>query len=79
VLYNPIMDSVDFVVLVHLLIGRAWRVESVAPWLERFSHMRPKVRAALHHIRDRRKDWKDPIDRILNLLEGTLFSKDEKN
>ena len=70
---RPIIHSVNLVDLVHLLIGLAWTGESVAPWLERFSHMRPKVRAALHHIRDRRKDWKDPIDRILNLLEGTLF------
>jgi adenine-specific DNA methylase len=76
---RPVMHSVNLVDLVHLLIGLAWTGESVAPWLERFSHMRPKVRAALHHIRDRRKDWKDPIDRILNLLEGTLFSRDEKN
>jgi hypothetical protein len=71
---RPVMHSVNLVDLVHLLIGLAWTGESVAPWLERFSHMRPKVRAALHHIHDRRKDWKDPIDRILNLLEGTLFS-----
>jgi adenine-specific DNA methylase len=76
---RPVMHSINLVDLVHLLIGLAWTGESVAPWLERFSHMRPKVRAALHHIRDRRKDWKDPIDRILNLLEGTLFSRDQKN
>ena len=76
---KPIMHSVNLVDLVHLLIGLAWTGESVAPWLERFSHMRPKIRSALHYIRDHRKDWKDPIDRILNLLEGTLFSRDEKN
>jgi adenine-specific DNA methylase len=75
---RPVVHSVNLVDLVHLLIGLAWTGESVAPWLERFSHMRPKVRAALHHIRDHRKDWKDPIDRILSLLEGTLFSRDEK-
>jgi putative DNA methylase len=70
---RPVIHSVNLVDLVHLLIGLTWAGESVAPWLERFSHMRPKVRAALHHIRDHRKDWREPIDRILNLLEGTLF------
>ncbi|MBM4322260.1 MAG: DUF1156 domain-containing protein [Deltaproteobacteria bacterium] len=74
---RPVMHSVNLVDLVHLLIGLAWTGESVAPWLERYSHMRPKVRAALHHARDRRKDWKDPIDRILNLLEGTFFVKND--
>jgi adenine-specific DNA methylase len=70
---RPVLHSVSLVDLVHLLIGLSWAGEAVAPWLERFSNMRPKVRAALHYIRDRRKDWKDPIDRILNLVEGTLF------
>ena len=70
---RPVLHSVSLVDLVHLLIGLSWAGEAVAPWLERFSNMRPKVRAALHYIRDRRKDWKDPIDRVLNLVEGTLF------
>lgn len=72
---RPIIHNVPLVDLVHLLIGLSWSGESVAPWLERFSHMRPKVRAALRFIRDRRKDWKDYIDRVLNLIEGVpLFS-----
>jgi putative DNA methylase len=72
---RPVVHNVNLVDLVHLLIGLAWAGESVAPWLERFSHMRPKVRAALRFIRDRRRDWKEYIDRVLNIVEGTpLFS-----
>ena len=72
---RPVVHNVILVDLVHLLIGLAWAGESVAPWLERFSHMRPKVRAALRFIRDRRRDWKDYIERVLNIVEGApLFS-----
>jgi len=68
---RPIVQSINLVDYMHLLIGLAWAGESVAPWLERFSYLRPKIRAALRYVRDRRKDWKEPIDRVLNLIEGT--------
>jgi hypothetical protein len=72
---RPVVHNVSLVDLVQLLIGLAWAGESVAPWLDRFSHMRPKVRAALRFIRDRRRDWKEYIDRVLNIVEGApLFS-----
>jgi DNA-binding transcriptional ArsR family regulator len=72
---RPVVANVALVDLVHLLIGLARAGESVAPWLERFSHMRPKMRAALRFARERRRDWADYIDRVLNLVEGTpLFA-----
>jgi hypothetical protein len=67
---RPVAQAVTLVDLVHLLIGLSWSGESVAPWLERYSHLRPKARAALRFIRERRRDWRDAIDRVLNLLEG---------
>ncbi len=67
---RPVVHAVPLVDLVHLLIGLARAGESVAPWLERFSNLRPKTRAALRFARERRKDWADYIDRILNLVEG---------
>ncbi|MFH1123480.1 MAG: hypothetical protein V1758_07425, partial [Pseudomonadota bacterium] len=67
---RPIVHSVNLVDVVHLLIGLAWAGESVAPWLERYSSLRPKLKAALSFARDHRKDWKDYIDRVLNLVEG---------
>jgi len=67
---RPIVHSVNLVDFVHLLIGLAWAGESVAPWLERYSALRPKLRAALHFVRDQRKDWKESIERVLNLVEG---------
>jgi hypothetical protein len=67
---RPIVHSVNLVDLVHLMIGLSWAGESVAPWIERYSSLRPKLRAALSHVRDHRKDWKEYIDRVLNLVEG---------
>ena len=67
---RPIVHNVSLVDLIHLFIGLSWAGESVAPWLERFSHMRPKLRAALRFARERRKDWKEHIDRVLNIMEG---------
>jgi len=72
---RPVVANVALVDLVHLLIGLARAGESVAPWLERFSHLRPKTRAALRFAKERRRDWADYIDRVLNLVEGTpLFA-----
>jgi DNA-binding transcriptional ArsR family regulator len=68
---RPVVADVSLVDLVHLLIGLARAGESVAPWLERFSSMRPKARAALRFLKERRRDWADYIDRVLNLVEGT--------
>jgi len=37
--------------------------------------VRPKMRAALRFAKERRRDWADYIDRVLNLVEGTpLFA-----
>jgi hypothetical protein len=72
---RPVVHAVSLVDLVHLLIGLARAGESVAPWLERFSHLRPKMRAALRFARERRRDWAEYIDRVLSLVEGTpLFA-----
>jgi putative DNA methylase len=67
---RPIVQNVALVDLLHLMIGLARSGESVAPWLEQFSGFRPKMKAALRHIRDRRRDWADTIDRVLDLIEG---------
>jgi adenine-specific DNA methylase len=69
-MYRPVIRAVRLVDLVHLLIGLAWAGESVAPWLERYSDLRPKLRAALHYVRDHRKDWREYTDRVLSLIEG---------
>jgi len=68
--FQPVAHFVPLVDIVHLLIGLSWAGESVVPWLERFSYLRPQVRAALRHARDLRLDWKDPIDRVMNILDG---------
>jgi adenine-specific DNA methylase len=67
---RPILHTVNLVDILHLLIGLAWSGESVGPWLERYSGLRPQLRAGLQYVRDHRKDWKEYIDRILSLVEG---------
>jgi hypothetical protein len=75
---DPVVREVRLVDLVHLLIGLAEGGQSVAPWLERFSGERPRVRAALRFIKDARPDWQGPIDRILPLVdELALFKQGE--
>lgn len=67
---RPVAHEVPLVDVVHLLIGLSWAGESVVSWLDRFSYLKPHVRAALRHARDLRIDWKDPIDRVLNIIDG---------
>jgi hypothetical protein len=42
----------------------------VVPWLERFAGLRGQLGAALRYVRDIRADWKEPIDRVLALIDG---------
>lgn len=70
---DPIIRDLKLVDLIHLLIGLADAGQSVAPWLERFSGERPKVKAALRFIKDMRSDWEGPISRILPLVDETFL------
>ena len=77
---DPIVRDLNLVDLIHLLIGLADAGQSVAPWLERFSGDRPKVKAALRFIKDVRPDWEGPISRILPLVDETfLFGHREES
>ena len=77
---DPVIRDLKLVDLIHLLIGLADAGESVAPWLERFSGDRPKVKAALRFIKDVRPDWEGPISRILPLVDETfLFGHREES
>jgi hypothetical protein len=67
---EAIFYDITLVDLLHLLIGLAAVGESVVPWLDRFARLRPQLRAALRFVRDMRPDWKEPIDRVLALVEG---------
>jgi hypothetical protein len=76
----PIIRDLKLVDLIHLFIGLADAGDSVAPWIERFSGERPKIRAALRFIKDVRPDWEGPIRRVLTLVEGMpLFNVAEAN
>ncbi|WP_337288691.1 DNA methyltransferase [Candidatus Methylomirabilis sp.] len=67
---EAILYGILLVDLLHLLIGLAAAGESVVPWLERFSGMRQQLRAALAFVRELRADWKEPIGRVMALIEG---------
>ena len=75
---DPVVRDLRLVDLIHLLIGLADGSESVAPWLERFSGERPKVRAALNFIKDARPDWEGPISRILPLVDDLALFRQDK-
>lgn len=75
---EAIAYDIPLVDLLHLLIGLGAAGESVVPWLERFAGLRNQLRAALRYVRDIRSDWKEPIDRVLALIDGTpLFQERE--
>jgi len=67
---EAIFYDIALVDLLHLVIGLAAAGESVVPWLERFGGLRNQLRAALRFVRDIRPDWREPIDRILDLIDG---------
>lgn len=75
---DPVIREIRLVDLIHLCIGLAASNESIAPWLERFSGERPKVRAALNFIKDVRPDWEGPISRILPLVDDLALFKQNK-
>ena len=62
--------DITLVDLCHILIALADAGESVVPWIERFAGLRNQLRAALRFLRERRNDWKEPIGRVLDLIEG---------
>lgn len=67
---EAIFYDITLVDLLHLVLGLAAAGESVVPWLDRFGGLRPQLRAALRFVREIRPDWKEPIDRVLALVEG---------
>ncbi len=67
---EAISYDIKLVDLLHLVLGLATAGESVVPWLDRFGVLRPQLRAALRFARDIRSDWREPIDRVLSLIEG---------
>lgn len=67
---EAVVCDLPLVDLLHTVIGLAAAGESVVPWLERFAGMRRQLRAALVFVRELRPDWKEPIDRVLALIEG---------
>jgi putative DNA methylase len=67
---ETILYDISLVDFLHLVIGLAQAGESVVPWLERFAGLRSQLGAALRYVRDIRADWKEPIERVLALIEG---------
>lgn len=70
--------NVKLIDILHLLIGLADRGESVYPWLKRFDSRRAQIRAGLRYILGERIDWKEPISRILEVLDGAPLLEGDK-
>jgi putative DNA methylase len=76
---QTIFYDIPLVDLIHLVIGLAQAGESVVPWLERFAGLRSQLGAALRYLRDIRADWKEPIERVLALIEGAPLIRQMEN
>jgi hypothetical protein len=63
-------SDVRLVDVLHLLVALAAARQPVVEWLDRFTTMRPQIRAALKYAAAERKDWAAEIASILNLIDG---------
>ena len=72
-----LLPGTNFVDYVHYLIALAELGENVRPWLEKFSGMRPQIRAALDYLLNHPKvSFKESVKKVLGLMdERTLFTK----
>ena len=72
-----LLPGTNFVDYVHYLIALAELGENVRPWLEKFSGMRPQIRAALDYLLNHPKvSFKESVRKVLGLMdERTLFTK----
>ena len=72
-----LLPGTIFVDYVHYLIALAELGENVRPWLEKFSGMRPQIRAALDYLLNHPKvSFKESVKKVLGLMdERTLFTK----
>jgi putative DNA methylase len=76
---QTIFYDIPLVDLIHLVIGLAQAGESVVPWLERFAGLRSQLGAALRYLRDIRADFKEPVERVLALIEGAPLIRQMEN
>ncbi len=65
--------------VVHFLLGLAEAGENIFPWLEKFSGLKPQIRAALEHLMECNKVFISPAKKVLGLIdERTLFTEINK-
>ena len=69
-------EGVIFIDLIHFLIGLADLNENLRPWLERYSGLRPQIRASLDYLIGHPKTgFKDSAKKVLHLMdERTIFT-----
>jgi len=71
-------ENIILVDVVHLLLGLAETGESVQPWIERFSGIKPQIRSAMEYLKNANKNFTESANRILAQLDvTTLFTKNK--
>jgi len=75
---SSVPENIIFVDIIHLLLGLAETGESVQPWIERFSGLKPQIRSAMEYLKKANKNFNDSANRILAQLDvTTLFTKNK--
>jgi len=62
-------DRIPLVDAVHYLMGLAGASENIAAVLNEFRPVIPQVRVSLEYMRDKNPTFRDPIDKVLGLIE----------
>lgn len=69
-------EKILLVDVIHLLLGMAEAGDNILPWLEKFSGLRPQIRASLEYFIKRDK-FTTSAKRVLSLIdERSLFTKE---
>lgn len=62
-------DRIPLVDVLHYLMGLAGASENITAVLKEFRSIIPQVRVSLEYVRDKNPTFRDPIDKVLGLIE----------
>jgi hypothetical protein len=62
-------DKIPLVNVIHHLMNIAAAGDNLAPWLQRFSAVRPQIRAGMEYVIKRNPTFQEPVRKVLNLME----------
>jgi adenine-specific DNA methylase len=62
-------DRITLVDALHYLMGLAGASENIVPWLNEFRPIIPQIRVSLEYMREKNPTFREPISKVLSLIE----------